>query len=116
MTKTKESHSEKIKPKEIEATVLKLAKSGISPEKIGLILRDQHGIPKAKMFGKKICQILSDSKQDLVTNTEYKNIKSKIENLKKHFEKNKHDYYAQRKISQHSSRIRKLSHPKIIGQ
>lgn len=38
----------KYKPEEVEALVIKLAKDGNSPSKIGTILRDQHGIPLAK--------------------------------------------------------------------
>ena len=48
----------KLKPKEVEDLVVDLAKKGESPAKIGLILRDKHGIPKTKVFGKKIKQIL----------------------------------------------------------
>lgn len=96
----------KITLKEIESKVVELSKSGNSPEKIGLILRDQHGIPKAKLYGKKICQILKE--KNLPANPEYQNTVKKVEKLKEHFAKNKHDYYAQRNITKYSSKIRKL--------
>tara|TARA_Y100000310_G_C20577304_1_gene761090 strand:+ start:731 stop:1153 length:423 start_codon:yes stop_codon:yes gene_type:complete len=107
MEKAKSSKNHgKITPKEIESKVVELGKTGIPAEKIGLILRDQHGIPKAKIYGKKISQILKEN--NLPTDSELKNVKNKIENLKKHFTEHKHDYTAQRKITQYSSKIKKL--------
>ena len=44
----------KMKPEEITKKIVELGKQGIQPEKIGLILRDEYGIPKVKMFGKKL--------------------------------------------------------------
>ena len=60
MTETKTISSEwlKIKPSEVENIVIDLYKKGNTPAKIGLILRDQHGIPKAKLIGKKISKII----------------------------------------------------------
>jgi len=69
-------------------------------------LRDQHGVPKTKLFGKKITQILREN--GIETNSELENIEKKIDKLKKHFANNKHDYITQRRIVQYSSRVRKL--------
>lgn len=105
--KSPESKSSQLRGiKEIETKIIELAKSGIPPEKIGLILRDQHGISKAKLYGKKISQILKEN--NLHYNSEHKNIDKKIENLKSHFAKHKHDYTAQRRIVEYSSRLRKI--------
>ncbi len=93
----------KIKPAEIEKIIVELARQGEPPEKIGLILRDQHGIPKAKLLGTKIGKILNKNKLD--SNSEKKNIVQKIENLKKHSQKHKHDYTAMRKAVMYSARI-----------
>ncbi|MDP4039028.1 MAG: hypothetical protein Q8P57_00385 [Candidatus Pacearchaeota archaeon] len=106
MAETKKTKSERLKPEEVEKKVIELGKQGIPPEKIGLILRDQHGVPKAKLFGKKICKILEEN--NIESNSEQKNIEKKVEILKKHFEKNKHDYTAQRTIIKYASKIRKL--------
>ncbi len=81
-----------MKPAEISKIVLNLHKEGNSPAKIGLILRDQHGIPRAKLLGKKITQILKEENQtpeSPVVQIE----KSKL-NLEKHIGKHKHDYTA----------------------
>jgi ribosomal protein S15P/S13E len=95
----------KIKTTEIEKTIIDLARQGNPPEKIGLILRDQHGIPKSKLLGIRIGKILIKNK--LESNSERKNILNKIEKLKKHFEKNKHDYTSIRKAVMYSAKINK---------
>jgi ribosomal protein S15P/S13E len=105
MTKTKTEWVKK-KPEEIEKLIVELAQKNTPPEKIGLILRDQHGIPKAKIFGKKINQVLKEN--EIIVHSEMNNIEKKENNLRKHFEKHKHDYYAQRKIVQHSQKINKI--------
>ena len=105
MTKSKTDWV-KLSPKDIEKKVIELAKQGNSPEKIGLILRDQHGVPKLKLFNLKVKKILE--KENLWQNPEEKNITNKIDKLKKHFEKNKHDYYAKRSIVKNVSKIRKI--------
>ncbi len=102
----------KISAKEIEKIVIDLARQGTAPEKIGLILRDQHGVPKAKLLGVKIGKILANNKLD--SNSEKKNISNKIENLKKHSEKNKHDYTAMRKAVMYTARINRRE--KIANQ
>lgn len=93
----------KISPKEIEKIIVDLARQGTSSEKIGLILRDQHGVPKAKLLGMKIGKVLAKNKLD--SSSEHKNISNKIENLKKHSQKNKHDYTAIRKAVMYTARI-----------
>ncbi len=96
----------KTKPEELEKLVVELAKNNIPSEKIGLILRDEHGIPKSKIFGKKICQILEEN--GIKTNSELNNIAKKIDNLKKHFTTHKHDYSAQRSIVKNTGKLNKL--------
>jgi small subunit ribosomal protein S15 len=87
----------KMKPAELEKIVVDLAKKGESPARIGLILRDKYGVPKAKLLGKKITQILKEN------NLSWKNdevvINEKISGLKSHTEKNKHDYSATRALT-----------------
>lgn len=99
MTETKIINSEwlKIKPSEVEKTVIDLHKKGNTPAKIGLILRDQHGIPKAKLIGKRISKIIKEN--GFNENSEKIAIDKKIKNLKNHISKHKHDYTAKRSIS-----------------
>lgn len=87
----------KIKPEEMEKIVLDLAKEGKTPAQIGLILRDQHGIPKAKLLGKTVKQILDEAEVEYTGDKEV--LTKKIDTLKNHFGKNKHDYSAQRALT-----------------
>ncbi|HLC31330.1 MAG TPA: hypothetical protein VJK51_01560 [Candidatus Nanoarchaeia archaeon] len=96
-----------LKPAEVESIVIELAKKGEPPARIGLILRDQHGIPKAKLVGKKITQILKEHK--LTFKTDKNTIEAKIENLKKHNAKNKKDHTAARSLTKQLWAVKKLS-------
>lgn len=106
MTEKEKTSWIKKDPKEIESIVVELGKKNTPPEKIGLILRDQYGIPKTKIFGKKINKILRENGIEI--NSEHENVSRKIDRLKKHFEKNRHDYPAQRSIVKNSAKLNKL--------
>lgn len=95
------------KPEEVEKIIVELARQGVHPAKIGVILRDQHGVPRMKASGKKLTKVMKDAKITLKTETE--RIKERIENLEKHRAKNKHDYQAQRSAMKHSSRLRSVA-------
>ena len=84
----------KMKPAELEKLVIELYKQGESTAKIGLLLRDKHGIPKAKLLGKKITKILKDAKIEV--KSEKEKIQKEMEELNRHLEKNKHDITAKR--------------------
>ena len=86
----------KIKPAELEKIIVDLYKKGESTAKIGLTLRDKYGIPKAKLLGKKITNILKDAKVSI--NSEREIIQKKIETLNLHINKNKHDQPARKKL------------------
>lgn len=96
----------KLNNKEIEKLIVDLAKQGNSSEKIGLILRDQHGIPKAKKIGIRIGEVMA--RNGFSKNNDKKNVIAKIENLNRHFKLNNHDYTAQRKSVMYSSRLKKM--------
>lgn len=86
--------------------ILELAEEIDSPAKIGLILRDKHGIPKSKLISRKITEIL---KEKNINHKEEKNhIEESIEKIKSHFQKNKHDYSAQRAMAKKLWTIQKL--------
>ncbi len=95
------------KPAEIRTKIVELAKQGMPPEKIGLVLRDQHGIPKAKLLGLKIGKILKEEK--LWNDYEKANLEKGIENLTKHTGKNIHDYKAIRVLVKKSAHLVKIS-------
>jgi small subunit ribosomal protein S15 len=86
----------KIKPAELEKIIVELYKEGNSPAKIGLILRDKHSVPKAKLLGKRITEFLKDAKVNL--RPENERINERIESLNRHIEKNKHDQPAKKQL------------------
>lgn len=86
-----------MKPAEVDKQIIELARQGNPPEKIGLILRDQHGIPKAKLITKKITKVLKENKIEIKHDKE-RTLK-KVENLKKHISQNKHDNTAKKALT-----------------
>jgi len=94
--------------KQLEKIVIDLAKSGVkSPAKIGLILRDKHGIPTTKLYGKKITQILKENKLEYESDLE--KVNGKLEKVKKHLESNHKDQTARRSLITRVARRLKLS-------
>lgn len=79
----------KISQEEVENIIVDLAKQGTSTEKIGLILRDNYGIPTMKVYGKKISQVLKE--KGITAKSSLENTQENVEKLKKHFAKNKQD-------------------------
>jgi small subunit ribosomal protein S15 len=90
------------KPEEIKAKIIELAKQGMPAEKIGLVLRDQEGIPRAKLLGIKVSKILRDTKA--YNDSETINTDKKIEVLQKHSAKHKHDYKAARSLTKNTAK------------
>jgi small subunit ribosomal protein S15 len=96
--------------KEIEMLIIKLAKEGNAPSKIGLILRDNYGIPLSKQItGKKITRILKEKNllqkfpEDLLAL-----IKRSIA-VRKHLEKNSKDETAVRGLTLTENKIKALA-------
>lgn len=96
-----------LKPVDLEKIVIDLAKQGETPAKIGLILRDKHGVPKAKMLGKRISQIIKESGQEIPTEKSY--VDAEIKTLVGHMALHKHDYSAQRSLAKKQWIVNKLT-------
>ncbi|MDO8634014.1 MAG: 30S ribosomal protein S15, partial [archaeon] len=97
------------KPKEIEEVIVNLANSGNSASEIGLILRDQYGIPGMKKFSGETLQkvlakhsLLPEVPEDLLS------LLKKSVKLEKHMVQNKHDMTAKRGHQLTVSKIRRL--------
>ncbi|HLD57599.1 MAG TPA: 30S ribosomal protein S15 [archaeon] len=96
-------------PKEIEEIVLKLARQGMQSAQIGLILRDQYGIPLSKIFTKKkVSQLLKENNLYPKLPEDMLNLLKKAVNLRLHMEKNKKDYTSYRGLELTESKIRRL--------
>ena len=102
-----ESKIQKMKSSEVDALIVDLHKKGNTPAKIGLILRDNYGISKEKLGGRKITKILKDG--GMAVENELEAIKKKVVNLEKHISKNIRDYSAKRSHSRKRWIVHKLS-------
>ncbi|MFQ6065245.1 MAG: 30S ribosomal protein S15 [Candidatus Bathyarchaeia archaeon] len=99
----------KYMPEEVEALVIKLAKEGHPPSKIGIILRDQHGIPLTKpITGKSITEILRDAELAPSLPEDFENLLRKASRLRAHLEKNKEDLHNKRALQLVESKIYRL--------
>lgn len=75
-----------------------------SPAQLGLILRDQYGIPTARLYGKKLTAYLKEiGKYD--KKDELKNIIKKLDKLEDHFKSNAQDKRAKHKLQKAKSRV-----------
>ena len=96
-------------PKEIEELIEKLAKTGYSESLIGLMLRDQYGIPSIKLaVGKSISKILKEKKIATDLPRELLNLIKRSVMLEKHLAENKKDRCAKRGLQLTISKIRRL--------
>ncbi|MEK6824365.1 MAG: hypothetical protein AABY02_00770 [Nanoarchaeota archaeon] len=95
------------KPEEIKAKIIDLATQGMTSEKIGLVLRDQHGIPRAKLLGVRIKAVLLEA--GLWQDGEHRALSNKVDHLSKHVVKHKHDYKGKRSLVRNTVRVKKLS-------
>ncbi|NOX71784.1 MAG: 30S ribosomal protein S15 [Candidatus Micrarchaeota archaeon] len=97
-------------PKEIEDLVLKFAKKGHQSPEIGIILRDQYGIPSVKMFTKKgISEIMKEHNAYSKLPEDLFNMLEKAVNLREHLRKNKKDATSKRGLELTESKVRRLA-------
>ena len=98
------------KPKEVEDLVIKYAKQGIQSAKIGVILRDEYGIPSVKIATKKtVTQILKENDAYSKLPEDLFNLLKRVVELRVHLEKNKRDYQSYRGLELTESKIRRLA-------
>ena len=100
----------KISPQEVEEHVCKLAKKGLTPSQIGVILRDSNGIAQVQsVTGQKIVRILKahglapEIPEDL-----YMLIKKAVQ-VRKHLERNRKDKDSKFRLILVESRIHRLA-------
>ncbi|MEN4018820.1 MAG: 30S ribosomal protein S15 [Methanobacterium sp.] len=94
---------------EIEELILKLKKEGNSTSMIGIVLRDQYGIPDVKLItGKKITRILEDHGQKLKYPEDLMNLIRRAVNIRDHLEENPKDLHTRRGLRIIESKIRRL--------
>lgn len=107
--KRKKPHWLKYTSDEVEDKVCKLARKGLTPSQIGVILRDSHGIGRvSSVTGRNVTRLLRknglapDIPEDL-----YHMIKKSV-NIRKHLEKARKDKHAKNRLILTESKIYRI--------
>ncbi len=95
---------------EIEQTIEKLAKEGISPSKIGVILRDSYGVPSVKpILGMKLKRYLESKNLAPSLPEDLLNLMKKAVRLHSHLEKHHKDIHNRRALQLIQAKIHRLT-------
>jgi len=107
-----------LSPEEIESLIVDLAKKGYSSAMIGLILRDQYGVPNVRqILGKKITQVLEENGLRPAVPEDLDNLIRKAIRLRKHLGVHRKDYHNKRALQLVESKIRRLvKYYKAVGK
>ena len=92
----------KMQEPELKKVILELSESH-TPSQIGIILRDQYGIPTTKVFGKKLKAYLKEL--NIERNEDLDNAIKKVDGLKEHLKENITDRKAKHKLQHAQSRL-----------
>jgi len=108
----------KITPEEVEALVVKYAKEGHPPSMIGILLRDQHGIPLVKeITGKSIKEILKEHNLLPQVPEDLANLLEKARRMRVHLSKHRGDRYNRHRLQLVEAKIHRLvKYYKRIGE
>lgn len=97
-------------PKEVEQLTLKIAKTGKSSSQIGMVLRDNYGIPDVKIITKKsITKILEENKIAPKLPEDISALIKKVIRLMKHLDSFKKDRTVRRGLVLTESKIHRLA-------
>ncbi len=95
---------------ELEDLVVDLYKNGNPPSKIGLILRDQYGVPSTKIAAqKKVTAILREKDLQPELPEDLYNLINKAVKLRKHLDDHSHDKHNRRGLQLIESKIQRIS-------
>ncbi len=99
-----------VETEEVNDLIFKMARKGVPPSKIGVILRDQHGVGQIKnVTGNKIVRILrGNGLAPEIPEDLYMMIKRAVA-IRKHIERNRRDKDAKFRLILVESRIHRLS-------
>eukprot|EP01029_Cantina_marsupialis_P001162 TRINITY_DN1094_c0_g2_i1.p2 TRINITY_DN1094_c0_g2~~TRINITY_DN1094_c0_g2_i1.p2 ORF type:complete len:152 (-),score=19.17 TRINITY_DN1094_c0_g2_i1:120-575(-) len=96
--------------KEVQDQIAKLAKKGLTPSQIGVILRDSHGIGQVKaVTGTKILRILKKSGLAPEIPEDLYHLIKKAVQMRKHLERNRKDKDSKFRLILVESRIHRLT-------
>ncbi len=96
-------------PEEVEEIIVELAKRGYPPSMIGIILRDQYGIPLTKaVLGVKLMKVFEKYGIKLTLPEDLYNLMARAVNLRRHLEEHPKDYHSKRGLIEIESKIHRL--------
>jgi len=96
--------------KEIEELIVKLAKDGATSSRIGMILRDQYGVPSVKLAtGRSILEVMREQDQEPKLPEDMTSLMKKAVNLNQHLLENAKDESKRRNMQLIESKIRRLA-------
>ena len=92
---------------EVREIILNLIKKQpeLTTEKIGLILKDTYGIPKTKIYGIKIGQVLKQ--ENLYKNPDLLNLEKKESSIQEHIKRNNQDKRSKRALGITKAKLKK---------
>ncbi|KAJ3097713.1 ribosomal 40S subunit protein S13 [Phlyctochytrium planicorne] len=108
----------KTTPEEVVDTICKLAKKGLTPSQIGVVLRDSHGVAQVRsVTGNKILRILKSSAMAPEIPEDLYHLIKKAVAVRKHLERHRKDMDAKFRLILIESRIHRLArYYKTAGQ
>lgn len=96
---------------EIEEVIVKMAKNGQTSAMIGLVLRDQYGVPDIKLAtGKTVTEIMKEKGVASALPEDISNLMRRAISLNVHLRKNPGDVSNRRGLNLIEAKIRRLEH------
>ncbi len=92
----------KLSEDELKVIIKKLAEKN-PPAQIGLILRDQYGVPTTRVYGKKLAKYLEEI--GIENNSDLKNVEVKLEKIREHLKKHITDKRTKHKLQVSQSKL-----------
>ncbi|MGQ9720848.1 MAG: 30S ribosomal protein S15 [Candidatus Jordarchaeum sp.] len=97
-------------PEWVTDKIVELAKAGQSPSMIGLVMRDQYGVPLVKaVLGKSISDIIKENGLAPSLPEDLNNLIKKAVSVRKHLEENPKDLHSKRGLQEAEAKIQRLS-------
>jgi small subunit ribosomal protein S15 len=97
-------------PEEVRSIIVKLAKEGLTQSQIGVMLRDDYGVPLAKqVVGESVGEVLQENKLTPKIPEDLQNLLEKAQRVQKHLNANKSDRKNVRSLELIEAKIYRLS-------
>src|SRR3989344_2686433 len=93
---------------EVEKLIIKMAKEGKTSSQIGIMLRDQYGVPDSRVFGLRVRRVIEATTRKEVPEDLYNLMKRAVE-VHRHLAGNKKDTKAKHGLELMESKIRRLA-------